>query len=199
MRLTPWLAAAALCTLAGCAQMVKVEPGQVTVKEALSLNTANAWNRFELGQLYLSVAPGAAEVWTQDGITLDALAFFVGVAQGETLGSALPGTSKKLPAFRSTMTPGDVVELYEQMVTQDGSAFALKRVAPGRFGDQPGFRFEHTITRKSDNVLLKGVGQGAVVKGKLYLVAFTAPSIYYYDRYLPQVEPLMASARIRAP
>jgi hypothetical protein len=84
-------------------------------------------------------------------------------------------------------------------VTQDDSVFALKRVAPGRFGDQPGFRFEHTITRKSDNVLLKGVGQGAVVKGKLYLVAFTAPSIYYFDRHLPQVEPLMASARIRAP
>jgi len=198
MRLTPWLAAAALCALAGCAaQMVKVEPGQVTVKDALSLNTANAWNRFELGQQYLSVAPGAAEVWTQDGITLDALAFFVGVTQGETLGRAISG--KKLPQFRSTMTPGEIVELYEQMVTQDGSAFALKRVAPGRFGDQPGFRFEHTITRKSDNVLLKGVGQGAVVKGKLYLVAFTAPSIYYYDRYLPQVEPLMASARIRAP
>ena len=198
MRLTPWLAAAALCALAGCAaQMVKVEPGQVTVKEALSLNTANAWNRFELGQMYLSVAPGAAEVWTQDGVTLDALAFFVGVAQGETLGRAIAG--KKLPQFRSTMTPGEIVELYEQMVTQDGSAFALKRVAPGRFGDQPGFRFEHTITRKSDNVLLKGVGQGAVVKGKLYLVAFTAPSIYYYDRHLPQIEPLIASVRIRAP
>jgi hypothetical protein len=59
-------------------------------------------------------------------------------------------------------------------VTQDGSAFALKRVAPGRFGGQPGFRFEYTITRKSDNVLLKGVGQGAVVKGKLYLAAFRA-------------------------
>jgi len=198
MRLTPWLAAAALCALAGCAaQMVKVEPGQVTVKDALSLNTANAWNRFELGQQYLSVAPGAAEVWTQDGITLDALAFFVGVTQGETLGRAISG--KKLPQFRSTMTPGEIVELYEQIVMQDGSAYALKRVAPGRFGDQPGFRFEHTITRKSDNVLLKGVGQAAVVKGKLYLVAFTAPSIYYYDRYLPQVEPLMASARIRAP
>ena len=198
MRRKAWLAAAALCALAGCAaQMVKVEPGQVTVKEALSLTAANAWNRFELGQQYLSVAPGAAEVWTQDGITLDALAFFVGVAQGETLGRAIAG--KKLPAFRSTMTPGEIVELYEQMATQDGSAFALKRVAPGRFGDQPGFRFEHTITRKSDNVLLKGVGQGAVVKGKLYLVAFTAPSIYYYDRHLPQIEPLMASARIRAP
>jgi hypothetical protein len=97
------------------------------------------------------------------------------------------------------MTPGEIVELYEQMVTQDGSAFALKRVAPGRFGGQPGFRFEHTITRKSDNVLLKGVAQGAVVKDKLYLVAFTAPSIYYFDRHAPQVEPLLASAEIRAP
>jgi hypothetical protein len=198
MTLKLWLAAAALIALAGCAQMVKVEPGQVTVKDALRMNTTTAWNRFEL-QFPLSVAPGASEVWTQDGITLDALAFFVGVADGQTLGSTIPGSSKKLPQFRSTMTPGEIVELYEQMVTQDGSAFALTRVAPGRFGGQPGFRFEHTITRKSDGVLLKGVGQGAVVKGKLYLVAFTAPSIYYYGRHLPQVEPLLASAEIRAP
>lgn len=198
MKLRLWLAAAALVALAGCAQMVKVEPGKVTVKEALTLTTTSAWNRFEL-QFPLSVAPGASEVWTQDGITLDALAFFVGVAQGKTLGTAIPGTGKKLPEFRSSMTPGEIVELYEQMVTQDGSAFALKRVAPGRFGGQPGFRFEHTITRKSDNVLLKGIAQGAVVKDKLYLVAFTAPAIYYFDRHAPQVEPLLASALITAP
>lgn len=196
MKLKPWLAAAALVALAGCAQMVKVEPGQVTVKETLKLTTTSAWNRFEL-LFPLSVAPGASEVWTQDGITLDALAFFVGIEQGKTLGSAIPGTNKKLPQFRSTMTPGEIVELYEQMVTQDGSAFALKRVAPGRFGGQPGFRFEHTITRKSDNVLLKGVAQGAVVKDKLYLVVFTAPAIYYFDRHAPQVEPLLASAEIK--
>jgi hypothetical protein len=198
MRLKPWLAAAALCALAGCAQMVKVEPGQVTIKETLRMNTTNAWNRFEL-QFPLSVAPGASEVWTQDGITLDALAFFIGVAEGQTLGSVLPGSKKKLPLFRATMTPGEIVELYEQMVTQDGSAFTLTRVAPGRFGGQPGFRFEHTITRKSDGVLLKGMGEGAVVKGKLYLAAFTAPSIYYYGRYLPMVEPLLASTEIRTP
>jgi hypothetical protein len=196
MKLKPWLAAAALVALAGCAQMVKVEPGQVTVKETLKLTTTSAWNRFEL-LFPLSVAPGASEVWTQDGITLDALAFFVGIERGKTLGSAIPGTNKKLPQFRSTMTPGEIVELYEQMVTQDGSAFALKRVAPGRFGGQPGFRFEHTITRKSDNVLLKGVAQGAVVKDKLYLVVFTAPAIHYYDRHVAQVEPLLASVEIK--
>lgn len=196
MRVKPWLAAAALCAVAGCAQMVKVEPGQVTVKDALSLKADIAWNRFEL-QFPLSVAPGASEVWTQDGITLDALAFFAGVANGQTLGTVIPGTNKKLPQFRSTMTPGEIVELYEQMVTQDGSAFALSRVAPGRFGGQPGFRFEHTITRKSDGVLLKGMAQGAVVKDKLFLVAYTAPSIYYYGRHLPQVEAVMASAQIK--
>lgn len=196
MRGKAWPAAAALCLLAACAQMVKVEPGQVTVKDAISLKADIAWNRFEL-QFPLGVAPGASEVWTQDGITLDALAFFVDISPGQTLGRAIGG--KKLPAFRATMTPGEIVELYEQMVTQDGSAFALKRVAPARFGGQPGFRFEHTITRRSDGVLLKGMAQGAVVKDKLYLVAFTAPSIYYYDRHLPQVEPLLASAQIRNP
>lgn len=194
MRLNGWLFAAALGVLAGCAQMVKVEPGQVTIKETLALKADIAWNRFEL-QFPLSVAPGASEVWTQDGITLDALAFFVGVANGQTLGRPIGG--KKLPEFRSTMTPGEIVELYEQMVTQDGSVFALKRVAPGRLGGQPGFRFEHSITRRSDGVLLKGMAQGAVVKDKLYLVAYTAPALYYYDRHLPQVEPLLASIQLK--
>ena len=199
MRFPAWLATAALCALTGCAeQLVKVEPGQVAVKDALTIKADIAWNRFQL-QFPLSVAPGAAEVWTQDGITLDALAFFVGVEQGKTLGAAIPGANKKLPQFRSSMTPGELVELYEQMVTQDGSVFALKRVAPGRFAGQPGFRFEYTITRRSDGVLLKGMAHGAVVKEKLYLVAFTAPAMHYYDRHLRDVEPLIASAQIKSP
>ena len=196
MSFGPWLAAVALVALGGCAQqLVKVEPGQVTVRDAITVKADIPWNRFQL-QFPLSVAPGASEVWTQDGITLDALAFFVGIENGKTLGAAI-STNKKLPQFRSAMTPGEIVELYEQMVTQDGSAFALQRVAPGRFGGQPGFQFAFTITRRSDGVLLKGMAQGAVVKDKLYLVAFTAPAMYYYERHLRDVAPLVASAQIK--
>jgi hypothetical protein len=191
-----WLAAAALILLGGCAQqLVKVEPGQVTVRDAITVKAEIPWNRFQL-QFPLSVAPGASEVWTQDGITLDALAFFVGIEDGKTLGTAI-SANKKLPQFRRAMTPGEIVELYEQMVTQDGSAFALQRVAPGRFGGHPGFQFAFTITRRSDSVLLKGMAQGAVVKDRLYLVAFTAPAMYYYARHLRDVEPLLASALIK--
>jgi len=198
VRLRTWLAVAVLGLLAACAQMQmqKVDRGQVTINDALTLQAGIPWNRFEL-QFPLSVAPGASQVWTQDGITLDALAFFVGVADGQTLGRQIPGSAKTLPPFRADMTPDEIVELYEQAVTQEGSRFALQRVAPALFGGHPGFRFEYTITRRSDGVLLKGLALGAVVKDKLDLVAFTAPAIYYYDRYLPQVEPLLASAQIK--
>jgi len=198
MRVGTCIAAAALGLLAACApiQMQKVDRGQVTIGDALTLTADMAWNRFEL-QFPLSVAPGATQIWTQDGITLDALAFFVGVADGQTLGAQLRGSQKTLPLFRADMTPDEIVDLYEQAVTQEGSRFALERVAPARFGGYPGFRIEYTITRKSDSVLLKGVALGAVVKGKLHLAAFTAPAIYYYGRYLPQVEPLLASAQIK--
>jgi len=200
MNAKAWLAVLAIGALAGCAQMAKVEPGQVTIKDELKVTAAIPWNRFELAGMYtLSVAPGASEVWTQEGITLDALAFFVGVQDGQKLGAEMPGAQKTLPLYRKLMTPNEIVELYEQMVTQDGSSFTLSRIAPAQFGGQPGFRFEYTVARKGDSVLLKGIALGAVVRDKLYLAAYTAPAVYFFDKHLPHVRTLVATAAIRAP
>jgi hypothetical protein len=181
--------------LAACTTLSKVGPGPVAVND-LSLALDGAWNKFESGALVLYQAPGASEVWTAHGITLDVLAFYVGVADGETIGQALPRSQKKLPQFRAKMLPHEIVELFETVITQDGSTFKLGKLEPARFAGGEGFRFEYGLTRKGDSLAFGGLGYGAVVNGKLYLMAFSAPRSFYFPRLLPAVETAARSASV---
>jgi len=187
----------AILTLSGCVQMVKVESGQVTIRDTLTVTLDSARNRFEAPGVYLHVASGAHEIWTADGVPLDVIAFFVGVGEGQTLGEPLPQREKKLPSFRATMSPHEIVELYEALATQDGSAFKLTRLAPAQFAGVQGFRFEHVLTTKRDSLQLRGIAYGAVVNGGLYLLSYTAPRSYYFSKHLPGFEAIARSAQIR--
>lgn len=170
--------------LAGCTSMQLVEPGRFTVREELSVVADARWNRVE-------PATDETEIWTADGMALDMLAFYV-VADGETLGAA---SGPDTPRWRRGMTPHDVVELYEALVTQEGSMFRLERLAPSAFGGERGFLFEHTTTTR-DGPALGGLAYGAVSGGKLYLMSYTAPRSYYYEKHLAAVRAIAASARI---
>ena len=172
--------------LAGCASMAKVEPGAVTIGDALVVRSDGHWNRVEPPQ----AEADASEVWTAEGVTLDMLLFYVGVADGETL-----GTAQNQPVFRAGMLPHEIVELYEALVAQDGSAFRLERLAPTPFGGTQGFLFEHRTTLRN-GLVLRGRAYGSVVEGRLYLLSFTAPDSHFYAKHLPSVDALAASAKI---
>jgi hypothetical protein len=196
MRILRLATALAALVLAACTTLVKVGPGPVAVKD-LSVTLDGAWNKFESGALVLYQAPGASEIWTAHGITLDVLAFYVGIGDGETVGQTLPRSQKKLPVFRAKMLPHEIVEVFETVVTQDGSAFKLGRLEPARFAGAEGFRFEYGLTRKGDSLAFSGLGYGAIVNGKLYLMAFSAPRSHYYPRLLPGVETVARSATVK--
>ena len=174
--------------LVGCTTMERVEQGSFTINEALTVTADGRWNRVEPQR-------DGAELWTADGMPLDVLAFYVGVAEGETLGAE---PDEKAPRFRAGMSPHDIVEMYEALVTLEGSSFTLHRLAPAAFGGAQGFVFEHT-TATRDGPALGGLAYGAVVGGKLYLMSYTAPKNYYYEKHLGQVREIAASARIRSP
>lgn len=174
--------------LAGCASVARVD-GSFTVGQALELTTDGRWNRID--------PPGseadADEVWTADGVTLDMVLFYVGIADGAPLGRA---GGAQAPVFRAGMLPHDAVELYEANVTRDGAIFRLERLAPARFGGAEGFVFEHTTTPRS-GAQLRGRAYGAVVDGRLYLMSYSAPAAHFYAKHLPAVEALAASAKIK--
>jgi len=186
----------ALLALASCAPMVMVAPGPAAVRDDFSVTVDSIWNRLTYPGIVF-MAPGASEIWTAEGIPLDVLAFYIGVREGDALGRVLERGGKPLASYRAGMTPHEIVELYEQLVTQDGSAFTLGRLAPHRFGGADGFRFEYALTRKHDGLALSGVAYGAVIGKRLTLMAFTAPRMYYFAKYLPRVEAMAGTAQIK--
>jgi hypothetical protein len=196
MRALRLLLPLAALLLAACTPMVMVAPGPAEVREDFRVTVDSTWNRLTFpGIVY--AAPGASEIWTAEGIPLDVLAFYIGVREGDSLGRVVERRGKPLPPFRAAMTPHEIVELYELLVTQDGSVFKLERLSPDRFGGAEGFRFEYALTRKRDGLALLGVAYGAVVGNRLTLMSFTAPRMHYFAKYLPRVETLAATAQIK--
>lgn len=185
------LALAAL--VSGCAgvKMTQVANGDFVVRERLSVTVGRAWNRFE-------GAPGdATPTWTQDGINVDALRFYVGLKNGDLI-APTPSSPPGVPplTFRSTMQTSDIVSLYEGLYSRGGSTFTLDKVEPYPFAGQNGFRFEFSGIRKSDDVRLRGIAWGAVRNGELFLISYTAPRLAFFPRGVADAEAVAKSARI---
>lgn len=186
------LATANLLVLGGCAVVSKVATGEAVVKDRLQVKVDKPWNQFErsLGD--------DTPTWTQDGISVDALRFYVGVKDGQPLANVTgPASAGKLQPFRRSMPIKDVVGLFESLYVRDGSSFQLDKVAPHRFMGGEGFRFEFSSVRKSDEVRLIGVGYGAVVQGELFAITYTAPRLSFFGRHVASAESVAASARLR--
>ena len=186
-----WLLVLVLVLLSGCAGMSKVGPGEVTVRDSLSVTLDAAWNQYALGLTTKS------EVWTLDGLPLDRLVFYVGIADGETLAELQRRKDRQIPKFRATMQAHEIVEMYEVFATHDGSSFQREKLAPAHFAGGEGFRFEFSRVRKADELEMRGAGYGAVRGGKLYLLVFEAPRSHYYARNLGRFEAVVSSLRIR--
>ena len=196
MKLRTLLTALSLVLVAACTTVTKVGPGQVTVKD-MSLTLEGPWNKFDSSALVLFQAPGATEIWTREGFTLDVLAFYFGIGDGEAVGASLPRTQKKMPVFRLKMAPHEIVEAFETVVTQDGSSFKLGKLEPARFAGGDGFRFEYELKRKGDSLLFNGVGYATVANKKLYLMAYSAPRTYYFAKLIAGLEQAARTASIK--
>jgi hypothetical protein len=185
------LALAAAVFAAGCAQVSKVATGDVTIRDRLIVTTDRPWNQFERG---ITDNP---PTWTQDGLAVDALRFYVGLKDGELLAPTTSDPKATRPlAFRSSMTATDVVTLFEALYSRGGSTFQLDRLAPQPFLGAEGFRFEFSGIRKEDEVRLRGIGWGTVRNGELWVVTYTAPRLSFFDRHLGAAESVVRSARV---
>lgn len=184
--------AVAVAILAGCAAVTKVETGQATIRNVMTVRVDDVWNRFERG------VSDDTTVWTQEGITVDALQFYVALKDGDLIAPTPTGVQGVKPlVFKSSMRPEEVAALFESLHTRDGSRFELVRIAPETFVGTTGFRFDYVVTRKIDDVKLRGFAYGATVQGKLYLIGYSAPQLYFYEKYRAKAEAIAQSAVIK--
>jgi hypothetical protein len=182
--------------LSGCAHYTLINPGNVKVAGCCSLETPIAWSRSEEGRM---------EVWTVDGPALEAIYFFKGIADGETLFRA-PSEKVKLPKFRKTMVESEIVEFVvdsletagqigyyvSSLVGTNVQAVGLR---PFKIGSDFGFRFE--LAYLSGNGLeYEALVAGIVENEKLFLVAYAGTRQYYFPKYKSQAEQVMGSLKI---
>ena len=161
-------------------------------KSTLTVTPTTDWNR-------LGARPGRnAESWTLDGLTLNDLTFYSGIANDTTLFRDSKKKTAPLPRFSSTMLAPDIAQLFESSyrVSIGTSLMSIDTVEPATFAGKPGFHFTYTFVIQGEEVKRKGEATGAVVGGKLYLVTFEAPVIHYFDATRGAAKSVVDSARI---
>ena len=182
---------ACLVALSGCVSMAKIESGEHTIGERLVVKIEGAWNHLDAPGI------GPAQTWTMEGLPVDQLLIYSGIKDGELIHAQGSGRSQKTFAFRSGMEPDQIVALFQGMLTRDGSAFKLAKLEPSTFGGLKGLRFQYTLTRREDNVVLSGVAWAAVSRGELFAILYTAPRLAFFSRHVGEVEKIAASALVK--
>lgn len=138
-----------------------------------------------------------SENWSFDGPLLNEIDFFGGVTPGEPLFKELDKKRNPLPKFVANMQASEVAEMYERTsrIAVGASDFVVDTVIPAKFAGHAGFKFTYHFTQ-GEALGRKGIASGAIIDGKLYLISFTAPALYYYDARLADAQSMMDSATL---
>lgn len=179
-----------IALLAGCASpFTRVDHARVVVRERMEVAAEGDWNRY--------TPPGSRhrEIWTQHGMPLDVLVFFTGVADGDTLNDQAMA-SKAPPKFKASMSPEDVVALFENMLAGDGGRFELQQLEPYVVDGGEGFRFDFFYTVRNEEIERSATAIATTRNDRLYAMVYTAPRGRYFERGLPGARRLMGSLHI---
>ncbi len=191
-RVTWWVqrtvAGVLVLLVSACASVSQMSTGDQVVGGRLAVTLPGAWNQLNL--------PGSAElVWTQEGVTIDKLQFWVALKEGQELAKAA-ATQRPLQ-FKVGMQPHELGELLMGFYSRDGSTVQLDRIEPTEFAGSSGVKVRFTVVRKSDDVRLSGVAYASVRSGELTAMSFVAPRLVFFPRQEAAIEQIARSARLR--
>ena len=192
------LALALLGLMVGCTSVLKVE-GDYEVGKRLVVKVAEPWNKIPVGG---GNNPHPFELWTMEGLPLDQLRFWVGIAPGQSLLRKAPTApagqvAPRAPTYVAGMGLDQLVNLFEILYASDGSMITITKIDAAEFVGERGARFEFSVLRKGDDVALLGVGWVAVRKAELFAATFVAPKLSFFPRLLPKAEAVIRSAQIK--
>jgi len=181
--------------LTGCAAMAPVAPvapGSTQVAD-LTLTAGAGWNELTQSK------DDHRAAWTRDGVSIDRLWVFAGIADGETLLEEPKNSGAAFPKFRSGMLPNELVAFTEsylgKLFGEGDAVVTTMNLRPQRFGSQDGVRFEAAI-QVADGADRKGVIGAFVANTRLYMVMYLAADPYYFDLNREAAEQVIASARL---
>jgi hypothetical protein len=189
-RLPGVLVACALLA-AGCGGLglyTLVEPRVRSMGGAYTVQPRLAWSTASLRDW--------PETWTIDGVALERLRFFTGLAEGQPLLGLQPaGTADPRARFSTAMTRPELAELVAESLF--GSRYPPRHVRPARFGGAPGFRFEVSYAT-SDGVRREALVAGAVIRARLHVIVYDGTALYHFEKYRDEVERILESITLTA-
>ncbi len=155
----------------------------------LSAKPDGEWNRLSLNE------GKNVEIWTRDGHALNKVAFFGGIPVGKPLIRELDKKRQPLPKVAANMLMTDIPALLEATYRAQSAVnqMSIDTQEPAILGGKKAIRFGYNFTRGDDQVRRKGEGIGALVDGKLYLVTYEAPALYFFDKDIEKYHQLAAS------
>ena len=182
----------AVLVVNACAPVKLIEPPRATIADGFSVDPQIRWASLP--------SRSGIDLWTVDGATLEALTFFKGVADGQPLyrgGIAGGPDEDKRPKFRAAMTPTDIAELFvDSYAMLQAQKIETTGLRPAKFGTADGFRFEMTWVTPA-GLEMQNLVAGAVVKSRLYAVAYSGTRVHYFARYRDTVENLLKSVNVQ--
>ncbi|MCP3735304.1 hypothetical protein M9979_10520 [Sphingomonas sp. RP10(2022)] len=190
----PLAAVALACGVPAAAGNKLVVAGQriAVAKSAMTVLPTSEWNR-------LGARPGrAAETWTLDGDALNDLTFYGGIESGRPLFREVSRKTKPLPTVSTTMLVTDIPALLENSyrIALGTASMTIGTIEPATFAGAKGVHFTYSFVRQDDTLRRRGEGRGAMIGGRLYLITYEAPALYYYDRSAAAARQVAESAQL---
>ena len=178
--------------LAGPWNLVPASQPIAVAKSSLTVTPRSPWNRWKLRP------SKKGEIWTQDGVSLNALTFSAGIMAGEPLYKERNKKDLPLPKFNPNMTAPDIVQMFEatNRILLKTSLFEVDNVEPAKLAGHDGVRFTYHYVVQDEEVRRKGEARAAIIGGKLYLIDYAAPAIHYFDTGIEEARAIMDSARL---
>ncbi len=170
-------------------RLIEAEEAVSVARSDMTVIPAIEWNR-------IRQRPGSsAERWTLDGELLNDVLFFAEIEDGDTLFRDRDRRNNPLPEFSSSMLLIDVPDFYGSSlrIAKGAVTFDVGSVEPVQFLGRPGVLFDfHTLG--GDDLLRKGRAIATLIEGELFMMAYEAPEIFFYERNLQDFEQLVESA-----
>lgn len=157
--------------------LVSPGPRAAIAKSSISAAPVDEWNKLTRNE------GKNTEIWTIDGDGLNKVTFLGGIAPGTPLMREVDKKNRPLPKVTGNMLITDIPALLESTyrVRYGVNKMSIDSQEPATINGQKGIRFTYSFTR-DDAVDRKGEAMGAIIGGKLYMVAYEAPALHFFDK-----------------
>lgn len=185
MRCETAMLLALAAVLAGCGTLSVSGKERIKIGHAYSVEPQIEWSR---------AGEGNREIWTADGLMLQAIHYIKGVRKGSPL-IASRQAAEDWPQFDPQMMPTEVEEFVVDSLVRLGLVqLQPHNLRPQVFGKAQGFRFDFDFLYP-DGLEGRGLAVGAVIDNKLQLILYIGARQHYYPAYLDEVEAIIRSIR----